>query len=187
MVWNNSCYQSICPVNPEQRQRYNSSWDQKVLSSTWPSHHLLTSCLRLINAASKTETETFICFFVKERNIYVRDFFLASELCLPGVYLFCNWAISSHQSRWKVNILFDNTQISHPAGFQNECWLWKEFVNSGQVLWLLKAVGKASVSWRSKTRIAYTPKMARLAKWPFNNSKFPNFFTRRIWPHCWGF
>ena len=179
MVWNNSCYQSICPVNPEQRERYYS-FALKPPSFFLKNTHLSFWYYIYFVISS---------FFARERNIYVTDFFRAEELCVPGVYLFCNWAISSHQSRWKVNILFDNTQISRLfCSFKNKCSLWKEFGNSGQVLRLLKAVGKASVSWGSAkpTSLTKTKKRAGWQSGSINNSNFPNFFTTRIWPQCRG-
>ena len=179
MVWNNSCYQSICPVNPEQRERYYS-FALKPPSFFLKNTHLSFWYYIYFVISS---------FFARERNIYVTDFFRAEELCVPGVYLFCNWAISSHQSRWKVNILFDNTQISGLfCSFKNKCSLWKEFGNSGQVLRLLKAVGKASVSWGSAkpTSLTKTKKRAGWQSGSINNSNFSNFFTTRIWPQCRG-
>lgn len=177
MVWNNSCYQSICPVNPEQRERYYS-FALKPPSFFLKNTHLSFWYYIYFVISS---------FFARERNIYVTDFFRAEELCVPGVYLFCNWAISSHQSRWKVNILFDNTQISGLfCSFKNKCSLWKEFGNSGQVLRLLKAVGKASVSWGSAkpTSLTKTKKRATGKVEALIIQIFPTFSQRGFDPNA---
>ena len=64
-----------------------------------------------------------------------------------------------------------------------KCSLWKEFCNSGQVLRLLKAVGKASVSWgRAKPTSLTHQKWGGWQSGGINISNLPTFSQRGFDP-----